>query len=181
MDHQQSSLRSHGEDNIIPKMALELRTLFIIIMSQSLTIRLLISSSWPQGTADLCCVLRHYCTAILTFTSHQGLNDEEVPCFHLSALLEQHFGLNEGNTDPTFMKLWGKTGSYKRIETNYCYARHRELWKLLKQLSHKEPSKRRFPASPVYFGDFCLKGLRDKQLSTKNASESHWVAVFITS
>lgn len=44
-------------------------------------------------------------TAVLTFPGHQGLSGEEGPCFHLEALLEQHFTLNEGNTDPVFIVI----------------------------------------------------------------------------
>lgn len=51
-------------------------------------------------------------TPDLTFPGHEGLSGEEGPCSHLEALLEQHFGLNEGNTDTVCRKLGGKTGSY---------------------------------------------------------------------
>lgn len=66
VDHQ-SSLGSRGEDNLIPKVAVEFRTLVVIIMSQSLTVRLLISSSWPQSTGDLCYVLWHCWHQFLLF------------------------------------------------------------------------------------------------------------------
>lgn len=105
MDHQ-SSPGLHGEDNLIPKVTVEFRTLVVIIMSQSFTIRLLISSSWPQSTGDLCYGLWHCWQQFLTFPGHQGLSGEEGPCFHVKALLEQHFGLNEGNTRTLTQYLW---------------------------------------------------------------------------
>lgn len=182
MDHQ-SSPGLHGEDNLIPKVTVEFRTLVVIIMSQSFTIRLLISSSWPQSAGDLCYVLWHCWQQFLTFPGHQGLGGEEGPCFHVEALLEQHFGLNEGNTRTLTQYLWSSEERLILIKEWIPIIvipdieSHCDLWSNYYLESSKEP----FSASPVYFRDFCPKGPRDKQLSTKNDSESHWVAVSLTS
>ena len=119
----QSLFSSHREDTIIPKIAFELRTVIINVMSQLL--RLDSQSARAGLRAQLICAVS--CgTAIQQYLLFQATGISVVkrypaPSYH-------HFGFNESNTDPMFMKLGGKTGSYYRTEANYCYTRLREPW-----------------------------------------------------